>query len=98
MRLYTTMIMTVNRNYVFFVLLLIVIVELTRFDLVIKQEETLPQELSAELLRSSPTLDKSALDEQIKNRFDKRVEVMKRACSVRVYICFVFLMTKIALL
>jgi hypothetical protein len=66
-------------------------------DLVIKQEETLPQELSAELL-SSPTLDESALDEQIKNRFDKRVEIMKRACSVWVYICSVFPMTKIALL
>ena len=51
-------------------------------DLVIKQEETLPQELSAEFLRSSSTLDESKLDQQIKNRFDKRVEIMKRACSV----------------
>jgi hypothetical protein len=33
MRLYTTMMMTVNSNYVFFVILLIVIVQLTRFNL-----------------------------------------------------------------
>ena len=98
--------MTVNSNYVFFIILLILIVQLTRFNLfsgrndefeespvgqlafekekyvVPISSETLPQELSAELLRSSPTLDESKLDQQIKNRFDKRVEIMKRACSV----------------
>ena len=51
-------------------------------DLVTKQEENLPQKLPEELVRGTPRLDDSILDQHIKKKIDKRVEIMRRACSV----------------